>query len=93
MDCQLVLAADAKAVAVAVMSAYFDCVDEVDAPIFPEQISKSKPVWVCSNMGTLSTQAGFTLRVVGWDNVHILRAGLVNWKAKGGLNAASTLQL
>lgn len=51
------------------------------------QIPQNKPVLIYCNTGTLSAQAGFALRVAGWDNVKILQGGLSEWKAKGGLNA------
>ena len=51
------------------------------------QIPKNKPVLLYCNTGTLSAQAGFALRVAGWDNVRILQGGYAEWKAKGGLDA------
>jgi rhodanese-related sulfurtransferase len=51
------------------------------------QIPKTKPVLVYCNSGTLSAQAGFALRVAGWDNVRILQGGFAEWKAKGGMEA------
>jgi rhodanese-related sulfurtransferase len=51
------------------------------------QIPKNKPVLIYCNTGTLSAQAGFALRVAGWDNVRILQGGFSEWKAKGGLDA------
>ncbi len=51
------------------------------------QIPKNKPVLVYCNSGTLSAQAGFALRVAGWDNVRILQGGFTEWKAKGGMDA------
>ena len=42
---------------------------------------------VYCNTGTLSAQAGFALRVAGWENVRILQGGLSEWKATGGLDA------
>lgn len=51
------------------------------------QIPQNKPVLIYCNTGTLSAQAGFALRVAGWDNVKILQGGITEWKAKGGLNA------
>ena len=41
------------------------------------------------NTGSLSAQAGFALRVAGWDNVRILQGGMEEWKAKGGFDAAA----
>ena len=51
------------------------------------QIPKNKPVLIYCNTGSLSAQAGFALRVAGWDNVRILQGGFAEWKAKGGLDA------
>ena len=50
-------------------------------------IPKNKPVLIYCNTGTLSAQAGFALRVSGWENVRILQGGFSEWKSKGGLNA------
>lgn len=52
-------------------------------------IPKDKPVLLYCNTGSLSAQAGFALRVAGYDNVRILQGGFAEWKAKGGLDAAS----
>lgn len=52
------------------------------------QIPKNKPVLVYCNSGTLSAQAGFALRVAGWENVRILQGGYAEWKAKGGVDAS-----
>ncbi|MDP2257981.1 MAG: rhodanese-like domain-containing protein [Polaromonas sp.] len=51
------------------------------------QIPKNKPVLIYCNTGSLSAQAGFALRVAGWDNVRILQGGFAEWQAKGGLDA------
>ena len=53
------------------------------------QIPKNKSVLIYCNTGTLSAQAGFALRVAGWDNVRILQGGFAEWQAKGGLDANS----
>ena len=50
-------------------------------------IPKNKPVLIYCNTGSLSAQAGFALRVAGWDNVKILQGGLQEWAAKGGFDA------
>ncbi len=50
-------------------------------------IPKDKSVLIYCNTGSLSAQAGFALRVSGWENVKILQGGYVEWKAKGGLDA------
>lgn len=51
------------------------------------EIPKDRTVLIYCNTGTLSAQAGFALRVAGWDNVRILQGGFTEWKAKGGLDA------
>lgn len=50
-------------------------------------IPKNKPVLIYCNTGSLSAQAGFALRVAGWDNVKIFQGGLQEWAAKGGFDA------
>jgi len=52
-------------------------------------IPKNKMVLIYCNTGTLSAQAGFAMRVAGWDNVKILQGGMKEWKAKGGFDASS----
>ncbi len=52
------------------------------------RIPKDKPVLIYCNTGTLSAQAGFALRVAGWENLRILQGGFAEWKAKGGFDAA-----
>ena len=52
-------------------------------------IPKNKPVLIYCNTGSLSAQAGFALRVAGWENVRILQGGMEEWKAKGGFEAAA----
>ena len=52
-------------------------------------IPKNKPVLIYCNTGSLSAQAGFALRVAGWDNVKILQGGMEEWKAKDGFDAAT----
>jgi rhodanese-related sulfurtransferase len=46
-------------------------------------------VLIYCNTGSLSAQAGFALRVAGWENVRILQGGMEEWKAKGGFDAAA----
>lgn len=53
------------------------------------EIPKNRPVLIYCNTGSLSAQAGFALRVAGWDNVRILQGGMEEWKAKGGFDAAA----
>lgn len=52
-------------------------------------IPNDKPVLIYCNTGSLSAQAGFALRVAGYENVRILQGGFEEWKAKGGFDAAS----
>lgn len=52
-------------------------------------IPRNKPVLIYCNTGSLSAQAGFALRVAGWDNVRILQGGMEEWKTKGGFDAAA----
>ncbi|MEX1165556.1 MAG: rhodanese-like domain-containing protein [Hydrogenophaga sp.] len=54
-----------------------------------QQIPKDKPVLIYCNTGSLSAQAGFALRVAGWDNLRILQGGMEEWTAKGGFDAAA----
>ena len=53
------------------------------------EIPRDRPVIIYCNTGSLSAQAGFALRVAGWDNLRILQGGMESWKAKGGFDAAS----
>lgn len=53
------------------------------------EIPKNKTVLIYCNTGSLSAQAGFALRVAGWENVRILQGGMEEWNAKGGLDASS----
>ena len=52
-------------------------------------IPKDKPVLIYCNTGSLSAQAGFALRVAGWDNLRILQGGMQEWQTKGGFDAAA----
>ena len=54
-----------------------------------DQIPKNKPVLIYCNTGSLSAQAGFALRVAGFENLRILQGGYVEWKSKGGFDAAT----
>jgi rhodanese-related sulfurtransferase len=51
------------------------------------EFPKDKPILIYCNTGTLSAQAGFALRVVGYDNLRILQGGMSEWQAKGGFEA------
>lgn len=52
------------------------------------RIPKDRMVLIYCNTGSLSAQAGFALRVAGWENVRILQGGMTEWLAKGGLDAS-----
>lgn len=54
-----------------------------------DNIPRDKPVLIYCNTGSLSAQAGFALRVAGYENVRVLQGGFEEWKAKGGFDAAS----
>jgi rhodanese-related sulfurtransferase len=53
------------------------------------EIPKDKAALIYCNTGSLSAQAGFALRVAGWENLRILQGGMEEWKAKGGFEAAA----
>lgn len=53
------------------------------------EIPKDRVAVVYCNTGTLSAQAAFALRLLGWDKVKVLQGGLERWKAKGGFEAAA----
>jgi rhodanese-related sulfurtransferase len=57
-----------------------------------DAIPKDRPVLMYCNSGSLSAQAGFALRVAGWDNLRILQGGFDEWRAKGGFDAATKAQ-
>jgi rhodanese-related sulfurtransferase len=50
-------------------------------------IPRDRTVLVYCNTGSLSAQAVFALRLLGWDNVKVLQEGILGWKAKGGFLA------
>jgi rhodanese-related sulfurtransferase len=52
-------------------------------------IPKDKPVLIYCNTGSLSAQAGFALRVSGFENVRIIQGGFAEWKSKGGFDAVA----
>jgi rhodanese-related sulfurtransferase len=52
-----------------------------------KSIPKDKMVVMYCNTGALSAQAGFALRMAGWENVRILHGGMEEWTTKGGLEA------
>ena len=51
-----------------------------------QEVRKDGLVVVYCNTGTLSAQAVFALRLLGWDNVKVLQGGYEGWKAAGGQN-------
>jgi rhodanese-related sulfurtransferase len=51
------------------------------------EIPKDRMVVMYCNSGSLSAQAVFALRVLGYDNVKVLQDGIEGWKAKGGFEA------
>jgi rhodanese-related sulfurtransferase len=51
------------------------------------EIPRDRMVVVYCNSGSLSAQAVFALRLLGWDNVKVLQDGFEGWKAKGGFDA------
>ncbi len=50
-------------------------------------IPQDKPVIVYCNLGSVSSQAAFGLKLLGYDNVKILAGGFVGFNSKGGLLA------
>jgi hypothetical protein len=77
--------ADNKAITIDEMAGYLEFVDYGGGAIFAEQIPRDDDC----NTGSLSAQAGFALRVAGWENVRILQGGMEEWRAKGGFDAAA----
>jgi rhodanese-related sulfurtransferase len=51
------------------------------------ELPKDRMVVVYCNSGSLSAQAVFALRLLGYDNVKVLQDGYEGWKAKGGFEA------
>jgi rhodanese-related sulfurtransferase len=56
-------------------------------PARRHDIPRDRTVLVYCNTGSLSAQAVFALRLLGWDNVKVLQEGILGWKAKGGFLA------
>ena len=50
-------------------------------------IPRDRMVVMYCNSGSLSAQAVFALRLLGYDNVKVLQDGIEGWKAKGGFEA------
>ena len=51
------------------------------------EVPRDRMVVLYCNIGVLSTQAVFAMRLLGWDNVLVLGGGIEGWKAKGGMKA------
>lgn len=52
-----------------------------------DEIPRDKTVLVYCNTGSLSAQAAFALKVIGYSNVKVLTGGFVGWQSKGGMDA------
>lgn len=52
-----------------------------------DELPKDRMVVLYCNSGSLSAQAVFALRLLGYDNVKVLQDGLEGWKKKGGFDA------
>lgn len=51
------------------------------------ELPQDRMVLIYCNTGTLSAQAVFALRLLGYDNVKVLQNGFEGWKDKGGFEA------
>jgi rhodanese-related sulfurtransferase len=51
------------------------------------EIPNDRMVVMYCNSGSLSAQAVFALRLLGYDNVKVLQDGIEGWKKKGGFEA------
>jgi rhodanese-related sulfurtransferase len=51
------------------------------------EIPRDRTVVYYCNTGSLSAQAVYALRLLGWDNVKVLQDGIEGWKKKGGFRA------
>jgi rhodanese-related sulfurtransferase len=51
------------------------------------ELPKDRMVVMYCNSGSLSAQAVFALRLLGYENVKVLQDGIEGWKAKGGFEA------
>ena len=51
------------------------------------ELPRDRMVVMYCNSGSLSAQAVFALRLLGYDNVKVLQDGLEGWKTKGGFDA------
>ncbi len=51
------------------------------------ELPRDRMVVMYCNSGSLSAQAVFALRLLGYDNVKVLQDGIEGWKKKGGFDA------
>jgi rhodanese-related sulfurtransferase len=51
------------------------------------ELPKDRMVVIYCNSGSLSAQAVFALRLLGYDNVKVLQDGIEGWKKKGCFDA------
>jgi rhodanese-related sulfurtransferase len=51
------------------------------------ELPRDRIVVMYCNSGSLSAQAVFALRLLGYDNVKVLQDGIEGWKRKGGFDA------
>ncbi|ODU10970.1 MAG: sulfurtransferase [Thiobacillus sp. SCN 64-35] len=51
------------------------------------ELPRDRMVVMYCNSGSLSAQAVFALRLLGYDNVKVLQDGIEGWNAKGGFDA------
>ncbi len=63
-----------------------------EIPARRSEIPADQMVVIYCNSGTLSAQAVFALRMLGWGNVKVLQGGLEGWKVKGGFEAYARAQ-
>lgn len=52
-----------------------------------DELPSDRMVVMYCNSGSLSAQAVFALRLLGYDNVKVLQDGIEGWKKKGGFDA------
>ena len=57
------------------------------------EFPRDRMVVMYCNSGSLSAQAVFALRLLGYDNVKVLQDGIEGWKRKGGFDAYTRASL
>ncbi len=62
-------------------------IDWRQAVVRRAELPKDRMVVMYCNSGSLSAQAVFALRLLGYDNVKVLQDGIEGWKKKGGFDA------